>query len=395
MARQNDPREIITPDAFSVAPDLLGLPLARPWRRLAAILLDLLLIGLLANVPAIFLALAAGVFFFRLSIRGGKTGTLGRLTRATFGCLGAVVLFTAGTVMWGSRFFRQDRVILEATGPRGEAVPVTIGEAGMALSDVARLVSSGDDSAAAAGAADRLVRLLEEKGIDAADARTALGDVEGGGAAAIEAALDRAENEADAPEAPSLDSLLAVYVRARAAADSAGAEESRSRLAQVLAEPELADRDADILRLSARNERLAEETAVARREAEEARKQGFVRRALKFADELGLGIGWSGLYFTFFTGLWRGRTPGKRLLGIRVLRLDGKPISWWIAFERFGGYAASVFTGLTGFLQVLWDRNRQALHDKVAETVVIRDVRPGVTSAGDTGTSRRPGGPSA
>jgi hypothetical protein len=46
----------------------------------------------------------------------------------------------------------------------------------------------------------------------------------------------------------------------------------------------------------------------------------------------------------------------------------------WSAFERFGGYAAGLLTGLLGFAQVYWDRNRQAIHDKITETVVIRDA---------------------
>jgi uncharacterized RDD family membrane protein YckC len=58
-------------------------------------------------------------------------------------------------------------------------------------------------------------------------------------------------------------------------------------------------------------------------------------------------------------------------MGIRVIRLDGKPLGWWISFERFGGYAASFSVGLLGFLQILWDRNRQGLHDKACETVVV------------------------
>jgi uncharacterized RDD family membrane protein YckC len=89
--------------------------------------------------------------------------------------------------------------------------------------------------------------------------------------------------------------------------------------------------------------------------------------------DLGFGIGWSYVYFIGFLVLWKGHTPGKRLFGIRVLRIDGKPITLWRSFERFHGYAASLLTGLLGFLQVLWDANRQCLHDKVAETVVVQD----------------------
>ena len=113
-----------------------------------------------------------------------------------------------------------------------------------------------------------------------------------------------------------------------------------------------------------------------------------------FLDELGLGIGWSGLYFTFLTAFFRGRTPGKRALGIRVLRLDGGSLSYWVAFERFGGYAASLFTGMEGFLRILWDRNRQCLQDKLAETVVIRETKKAraqlAVGAVRRGTSEQP-----
>src|SRR5215213_11293459 len=52
--------------------------------------------------------------------------------------------------------------------------------------------------------------------------------------------------------------------------------------------------------------------------------------------------------------------------------LDGLPMTLWASFERFGGYAAGLFTGLMGYAQVYWDRNRQAIQDKISETVVIR-----------------------
>jgi uncharacterized RDD family membrane protein YckC len=70
---------------------------------------------------------------------------------------------------------------------------------------------------------------------------------------------------------------------------------------------------------------------------------------------------------------WKGQTVGKRLMGIRVLRLDGGSINWWLAFERSGGYAAGLATGLLGFLQVYWDANRQGIHDRIAGTVVVVD----------------------
>ena len=123
----------------------------------------------------------------------------------------------------------------------------------------------------------------------------------------------------------------------------------------------------DVQRLDARGDRLANEL-------EEARESRGVRTYLAgLFDDLGLGFGWAAVYFTGFLAMMRGQTPGKRLMGIRVIRLDGKPLGWWIAFERFGGYAASFSVGLLGFFQILWDRNRQGLHDKACETVVVHE----------------------
>ena len=97
------------------------------------------------------------------------------------------------------------------------------------------------------------------------------------------------------------------------------------------------------------------------------------RGLLDVADEVGIELGWSAFYFTFFPVFWRGRTPGKRLMRARIVRLDGKPLGWWAALNRFGGYAASIFTGLLGFFEMFWDDNRQALQDRIASTVVVRD----------------------
>jgi type II secretory pathway pseudopilin PulG len=92
------------------------------------------------------------------------------------------------------------------------------------------------------------------------------------------------------------------------------------------------------------------------------------------AQDLGLGFGWSALYFSIFTAWWKGQTPGKRLLGIKVLKLDGRGLNLWESFDRYGGYGAGLATGLLGFLQIYWDPNRQAIQDKISETLVI-DLR--------------------
>jgi uncharacterized RDD family membrane protein YckC len=43
----------------------------------------------------------------------------------------------------------------------------------------------------------------------------------------------------------------------------------------------------------------------------------------------------------------------------------------WDSFGRYGGYGAGLATGLLGFIQIYWDPNRQAIHDKISATIVI------------------------
>ena len=77
------------------------------------------------------------------------------------------------------------------------------------------------------------------------------------------------------------------------------------------------------------------------------------------------------LYLPYF----RGATIGKNLIGIYVVRLDGSTPSLWENFGRYGGYGAGLATGLMGFLQIFWDPNRQAIQDKISETLVLRKIR--------------------
>lgn len=106
-------------------------------------------------------------------------------------------------------------------------------------------------------------------------------------------------------------------------------------------------------------------------------KRLYLHRDVLFGRLQGV-LGYFGfglLYFTLATWAGKGRTVGKWLFGLRVLRLDGAPLRLWDSFGRAGGYAASFSTAGLGFVEALWDPNRQALHDKVASTVVVRDPR--------------------
>jgi uncharacterized RDD family membrane protein YckC len=77
-------------------------------------------------------------------------------------------------------------------------------------------------------------------------------------------------------------------------------------------------------------------------------------------------------YFTLFVGAKRGQTPGMSAVGIRVISFDGSgSIGYGRAFIRWiGGYISAIVIFI-GFLWMLWDREKQCWHDKLASDVVV------------------------
>jgi uncharacterized RDD family membrane protein YckC len=75
--------------------------------------------------------------------------------------------------------------------------------------------------------------------------------------------------------------------------------------------------------------------------------------------------------FLYDVSFWvlSGQTPGKRVLGVRVMRTDGKRLTLGKAVLRRIGYWVSAIFFL-GFLWILVDNRRQAFHDKLAGTIV-------------------------
>ncbi|MDI6845969.1 MAG: RDD family protein [Candidatus Saccharicenans sp.] len=78
------------------------------------------------------------------------------------------------------------------------------------------------------------------------------------------------------------------------------------------------------------------------------------------------------LYFVLFSRL-KSQTPGKKLLGLKVIDLEGKPrLGWYQCFERAHSYICSGFFASPDFWQVLWDRQGLTMHDRISSTTVIR-----------------------
>jgi uncharacterized RDD family membrane protein YckC len=74
----------------------------------------------------------------------------------------------------------------------------------------------------------------------------------------------------------------------------------------------------------------------------------------------------------YYIGFWilAGQTPGKRLMGLRIVRTDGERITVGPAIRRWVGYWISAILFL-GYLWVLVDDRRQGFHDKLAGTLVV------------------------
>ena len=249
-----DRRDWVTPEALNVAPALLGMPLARPTRRAAAMLIDLAVVALVAAAANLWwlAALVASAVGWEHARRRGSP-----MRRRWPWWLAAAVL--AGAGLW--------QTARDAASPPPPS-------------------ATGD-------------------------------------------AVDHALAEAQAPGV------------------SAASLEDRLRIVVL---------EAEVARLRAREH------------------EDWRAMTQRWVEELGLGYGWALVYFAWLPARWNGQTLGKRLLGLRMMELSGRPVTLMLCLKRFGGYAAGMATGGLGFLQVWWDPNRQALQDRAAHTVVV-DLR--------------------
>jgi len=390
----SDPRATITPDAFEVSPDLLGLPLARPARRGIATLIDLAVVGVITlvtrDIGAVVGVLVALVFV-RMALRSPITkdlpAPLAMAFRFSVGCLGFVILMISLAAIWWIRSGTDLEEVLDSA--TGNLVENAVGDLGDDVPGLRDLISGTQG-----GLRLRSAETAEDAEVAAYTAALSGFEVGFNADDIIEGAIDRVRADGGNPRSPGdalaaspLDTLspraaLIEYARLLQAEDDGlgDAADGLRRLAlleiatDTLRQLESQLSDAERERSRAQSDLDASEARVT--ELEEG--SGLVRLIRQLIDQLGLAFGWASVYFAVLLPWWKGQTVGKRLLGVRVLRLDGEPISWWLAFERTGGYAAGFATGLLGFAQVYWDPNRQGIHDKIAGTVVIREGAPKV-----------------
>jgi uncharacterized RDD family membrane protein YckC len=304
----------VTPEELNVAPALLGLPLARPRQRLAAMAIDIALIALVHRVANGWLLLG-GAVLLAAHLLAQRRGPSAR--RRLVAALLAVPLIGLGL--------------------RAAVVDLRDGRHPVPRLSVTSTDDDEDDRDVAAGAAALKAAAQSASG---AEGRVAMRE------RALKAGLALAQAQLAAREAE----IAALKAAAAVAAASQAGMPAASGPSAPAPAPAPASAGATLSRWRAAIEHAA--------------------------DALGLGYGWSILYFTLLPAWGAGRSPGKRLLGLRVCELTGKPMTAMLALRRYGGYAAGVATGGLGLLQLLWDPNRQAIQDKTAHTVVVDERRP-------------------
>jgi uncharacterized RDD family membrane protein YckC len=355
-----DPRSIVTPDAFDVSKEMLGLPLAPPGRRAFAMFVDLIVIGLITAFVSGWgfvvwgvIGLAMLQLAFRTPSGSWTRGQLGKVTawgyRGSVGCLGLFILLMVVVISLGSRaeFSEDDLERAVESLAENSGVAEALREAGA----TAQIRGTGD--------LESLSVILGEGAGQPADS-----------ALIREAAtLDPAELAATLTDLDQTDAPDSVAVGGTAVPTEAWLVALRARAVELFASDTVATLEGTAAQQAGRIASLRAELDAAEAEAD----SGLFALMRDVFGQLGSAFGVWTLYFTVATVVLRGRTVGKLAARIRVVRLDGEPLTWLPSLERAGGYAAGVATGLMGFMRVFWDRNRQCVHDRIVGTVVVLD----------------------
>jgi len=79
-------------------------------------------------------------------------------------------------------------------------------------------------------------------------------------------------------------------------------------------------------------------------------------------------------YFITFWAL-KGTTIGGVVCGLKIVRLDDRPVDWSVALIRGLGSFLSLFVAGLGFIWVAFDSEQQSWHDKIAGTTIVRVPR--------------------
>jgi uncharacterized RDD family membrane protein YckC len=317
----SETRDVITPYAFKVDHALLGIPLATPIKRALAMIIDVILIFMAAKLSATLIAFVAAMAFYK----GTAQQYLPKMSpfwRRALKLFAASFLFVSSLTVLSLAidFFEGDSAI--------QGIQIEEAEGKDELSEHDKSIIR-----------TYLAQTDNDKNCDEICQSAA--------SANLVAQLPELAEIEDAESTQFTRSLL--HLMAIAGEDSNAAEDSKNT---------------DLV-----PESIAGEVT---NESSTTPVTSILQWGKGIIQDLGLGFGWAAVYFTLFSLLWRGQTPGKKVCNIRVVSLSGEPLGMLDCFGRYGGYGAGFATGLLGFLQVYWDPNRQAIQDKISATVVIQ-----------------------
>ena len=100
---------------------------------------------------------------------------------------------------------------------------------------------------------------------------------------------------------------------------------------------------------------------------------GILAFALRGSTAVGTLMGIIGIAYLIVMEATQGATIGKKVLGLRVVKLDGTPIGWGESITRnLLRIIDSIGAYLLGAILIWTSPTKQRLGDRVAKTVVIR-----------------------
>jgi uncharacterized RDD family membrane protein YckC len=78
------------------------------------------------------------------------------------------------------------------------------------------------------------------------------------------------------------------------------------------------------------------------------------------------------IYQWYFLTQQDGQTPGKRIMGIRVIKVTGAKLEFADVLVRYIGYYINSVVFMLGWIWALLDKDHQGWHDKLAGTYVVK-----------------------
>ncbi|MBD3584292.1 RDD family protein [Salinimonas sp. HHU 13199] len=347
-------RDVVTPYEFGVSEMIIGTPLARPFRRGLALLIDLILVVMLTHLPSIILASVGVIFFWRA---GKKKNTPARFIwlRRILKGISAILLFGILIAVFDNANEPDDAQFANRNSGENILKGIQLIEIGSAVmkmsSDIAKLETAIQQSRCSAMDCweDYLSELSDDIGHIPIPPNV-LEELTSKLAPAMTRTLDDTQQQA----------LLQTFTGSlNVISEKRAGEKDAQELPVPSSEP------------STDNSATFNVTPLAI-PVHESGTPSLLAWVQGVLEDLGIGFGWAALYFTAVTVWMNGQTPGKWMLRLKVIKLDGTPMTLWQSFGRYGGYGAGLATGLLGFMQIFWEPNRQAIQDKISETLVIQ-----------------------